>query len=203
VQLAFSAAMSGSVIVLALWVQSGQGWSPIHAGLVMTAFGVGTIVTAPMSDGLAPRFGRNVLAFGAVLMAAGTAGLWLAAEHADHGVHWWQVAPGLLVAGMGLGLLVVPLVNVVLVAVPADLAGSASGLFSTAQQLGGAVGVAVLTSVFFGRLPGHGFTSAFAKATPYAVVGYLLCAVLCLLLPKTAVEGVPGADVEDDAVLVG
>ena len=203
VQLAFSAAMMGSVVVLALWLQSGQGWSPIHAGLVMTFFGLGTVVTAPMSDGLAPKLGRGLLTVGALLMAAGTAGLWLAADHAEAGVRWWQVAPGLLVAGMGLGLLVVPLINVVLVAVPADLAGSASGLFSTAQQLGGAVGVAVVTSVFFARLPGRGFTSAFAHAVPYAVVGYLLCAGLCLLLPKTAVAEDPSLALDDDAVLVG
>lgn len=202
VQLVFSAAMMGSVVVLALWLQSGQGWSPIHAGLVMTFFGLGTVVTAPMSDGLAPKLGRGLLTVGALLMAGGTAGLWLVADHADAGVRWWQVAPGLLVAGMGLGLLVVPLINVVLVAVPADLAGSASGLFSTAQQLGGAVGVAVVTSVFFAGLPGHGFTSAFAHAVPYAVAGYLLCAGLCLLLPKTAVAEDPSLAVDDEAVLV-
>ena len=59
VQLAFSAAMMGSVVVLALSLQSGQGWSPIHAGLVMTFFGLGTVVTAPMSDGLAPELRRG------------------------------------------------------------------------------------------------------------------------------------------------
>jgi EmrB/QacA subfamily drug resistance transporter len=204
VQLAFSAAMSGSVLVLTLWVQAGQGWSPIHAGLVLTFFGLGTIVTAPMSDGLAPKLGRNVLAFGAVLMAAGTTQLWLVADHLGSAGHlrWWELAPGLLVAGMGLGLLVVPLVNVVLVAVPVDLAGSASGLFSTAQQLGGAVGVAILSSAFFARLPGHGFTSAFASATPRAVAGYLLCGTLCLLLPGTAVGEDPSLTAEDAAVLV-
>jgi EmrB/QacA subfamily drug resistance transporter len=204
VQLAFSAAMSGSVLVLTLWVQAGQGWSPIHAGLVLTFFGLGTIVTAPMSDGLAPKLGRNVLAFGALLMAAGTTQLWLVADHLGSAGHlrWWELAPGLLVAGMGLGLLVVPLVNVVLVAVPGDLAGSASGLFSTAQQLGGAVGVAILSSAFFARLPGHGFTSAFASATPRAVAGYLLCGALCLLLPRTAVAEDPSLIAEDDAVLV-
>jgi EmrB/QacA subfamily drug resistance transporter len=202
VQLFFSAAMSGSILVLALWVQSGQGWSPIHAGLVMTSFALGTIITAPMSDGLAPKFGRNVLALGAVLMAGGTAGLWLVARHATHGVSAWQLAPPLLVAGLGLGLLVVPLINVVLVAVPGEQAGSASGLFSTAQQLGGAVGVAVVTSVFFGWLPGHGFAAAFAHAAPYAVVGYLICAGLCFLLPATAVAQDPSLETEDDAVLV-
>ncbi len=115
----------------------------------------------------------------------------------------WQLALPLFVAGAGLGLLVVPLINVVLVAVPGQRAGSASGLFSTAQQLGGALGVAVLTSVFFARLDGgHGFAAAFAHAAPYAVVGYLACAGLCFLLPTTAVEGVPGADEVDAAVLV-
>jgi MFS family permease len=202
VQLVFSAAMSGSVIMLTLWVQAGQHWSPIHAGLVMTAFGLGTVLTAPMSESLAGRFGRGALSSGAVLMAAGTAGLWLAGRQTTSTVHWWALAPGLLVAGAGLGLLVVPLVNVVLVAVPGHRAGSASGLFSTAQQLGGALGVAVLTSAFFGRVPGHGFTSAFVRATPYAVAGYLVCAALCLALPATAIEGVPGADEDDDAVLV-
>ncbi len=202
VQLVFSAAMTGSILVLTLWVQSGQHWSPLHAGLVMTSFALGTIVTAPLSDALAPRFGRTVLAAGAVLMAAGTEGLWLAAQHSTHGVSAWQLAPPLLVAGLGLGLLVVPLINVVLVAVPSDQAGSASGLFSTAQQLGGAVGAAVLTSVFFGWLPGHGFAASFGRAAPYAVVGYLVCAGLCLLLPKTAVAGGPEADIDDDAVLV-
>ena len=60
--------------------------------------------------------------------------------------------PGLVVAGMGLSLLVIPLVNVVLAAVPAEAAGGASGLFSTAQQLGGAIGVAVAGTIFFGDL---------------------------------------------------
>ena len=85
-----------------------------------------------------------------------------------------------------------------LVAVPVHQAGSASGLFSTAQQLGGAVGVAVISSVFFAWLPGHGFASAFARSAPYAVVGYLVCAGLCFLLPTTAVEGVPGAEIEEE-----
>jgi hypothetical protein len=49
----------------------------------------------------------------------------------------WPIVPGLVVAGAGLALLVVPLVNVVLAAIPVEVAGGASGLFSTAQQLGG------------------------------------------------------------------
>src|SRR5690606_39794088 len=55
-----------------------------------------------------------------------------------------------------LSLLVIPLVNVVLAAVPADVAGGAGGQFSTAQQLGGALGVAAVGTVFFSALESRG-----------------------------------------------
>jgi hypothetical protein len=89
--------------------------------------------------------------------------------------------------GVGLALLVVPLVNVVLAAVPVEVAGGASGLFSTAQQPGGALGVALLGTVFFGYLNGHSFEAALAQTAPYAMGAFALCAVLSLLLPRTAV----------------
>ena len=100
----------------------------------------------------------------------------------------WPVVPGLVVAGAGLALLVVPLVNVVLAAVPAEIAGGASGLFSTAQQLGGALGVALLGTVFFGYLGGgHSFEAALVHAAPYAIGAFALCCILSMLLPRTAV----------------
>jgi MFS family permease len=96
----------------------------------------------------------------------------------------WPVVPGLVVAGAGLALLVIPLVNVVLAAVPAEVAGGASGLFGTAQQLG----VAVFGTVFFGYLTGHSFEAAIVHTAPYAMSAFALCAVLALLLPRTAVS---------------
>jgi hypothetical protein len=95
--------------------------------------------------------------------------------------------PGLVIAGAELALLVIPLVNVVLAAAPARAAGSASGLFSTAQQVGGAIGIAVVGTVFFGYLGSHSFTTAFTHTAPYAAVAFLVCAALSLMLPKTAV----------------
>jgi hypothetical protein len=105
------------------------------------------------------------------------------------GVGVWDLAlPGLVVAGAGLALLVIPLVNVVLAAVPVEAAGGASGLFSTAQQLGGAVGVALLGTVFFGYLNGHSFEAAIVHTAPYAIGAFVLCAILSMLLPRTAVS---------------
>ena len=66
--------------------------------------------------------------------------------------------------------------------------GGASGLFGTAQQLGGAVGVALLGTVFFGYLNGHSFEAAIVHTAPYAMGAFALCAVLSMLLPRTAVS---------------
>ena len=57
--------------------------------------------------------------------------------------------------------------NVVLAAVPAQAAGGASGLFSTAQQLGGAIGVPAAGTIFFGDLGGHLFVTAFVRTAPW------------------------------------
>ena len=163
-------------------------FSPLKAGLTLVAFSVGSFIGAPAAVPLAQRHGRSVLAAGGVLMVAGIAGVALAARHV--GVHGspWPITPGLVVAGAGLALLVIPLVNVVLAAVPVEVAGGASGLFSTAQQLGGALGVALLGTVFFGYLDGHSFQAALVHVAPYAMGAFALCAVLSMLLPRTAVS---------------
>jgi EmrB/QacA subfamily drug resistance transporter len=188
VQLAFFAGMQGFFIAFALWLQAGEHFSPLKAGLTAVAFSVGSFIAAPVAVPLAQKAGRRILAGGAVLMVAGIGGVALAAPHVGVNGSPWPIVPGLVVAGAGLALLVIPLVNVVLAAVPAEVAGGASGLFSTAQQLGGALGVALLGTVFFGYLGGHSFEAALVHTAPYAMGAFALCGVLSLLLPRTAVS---------------
>ena len=188
VQLAFFAGLQGFFIAFALWLQAGEHFSPLKAGLTAVAFSVGSFIAAPVAVPLAQKAGRRILAGGAVLMVAGIGGVALAAPHVGVNGSPWPIVPGLVVAGAGLALLVIPLVNVVLAAVPAEVAGGASGLFSTAQQLGGALGVALLGSVFFGYLGGHSFEAALVHTAPYAMGAFALCGVLALLLPRTAVS---------------
>src|SRR5262249_27757937 len=141
------------------------------------------------------KYGRRVLAGGGLLMAAGIVGVLAVVSHVSVGGSPWPVVPGLAVAGVGLALLVIPLANVVLAAVPAEAAGGASRLFSTAQQLGGAAGAALLGTVFFDWVTsGHTFAAATTHTGPYAVGAFTLCALLSLLLPRTAVS---------DAALIG
>jgi EmrB/QacA subfamily drug resistance transporter len=188
VQLCFYAGMQGFFLMFALWLQAGQHFSPLKAGLTAVAFSVGSFAGAPAAAPLAQRYGRRILAIGAAGMVAGILGVALAAGHVGRSGSPWPVVPGLVVAGAGLALLVVPLVNVVLAAVPAEVAGGASGLFSTAQQLGGALGVAVFGTVFFGYLDGHSFEAALVHTAPYAMGAFALCGLLSLLLPRTALS---------------
>jgi EmrB/QacA subfamily drug resistance transporter len=188
VQLAFSAGLQGFFLAFALWLQAGEHFSPLKAGVTAVAFSVGSFVLAPFAAPLAQRHGRRVLALGGAAMVAGIAGEALAAPHIGVNGSPWPVVPGLVVAGAGLALLVIPLVNVVLAAVPVEVAGGASGLFSTGQQLGGALGVALLGTVFFGYLNRHSFEASIVHTAPYAMGAFALCAILSLLLPRTAVS---------------
>src|SRR5215472_4507616 len=195
VLLAFGAGLQGFFLIFALWLQAGEHFSPLKAGLTALALSVGCFLWAPAAIPLAQRYGRRVLAVGGLLMAAGTVGVLAVVSHVGMGGSPWPVVPGLVVAGAGLALLVIPLANVVLAAVPAETAGGASGLFSTAQQLGGAVGAALLGTVFFDWVAsGHTFAAATTHTGPYAAGAFMLCALLSLLLPRTAAS---------DAALIG
>jgi hypothetical protein len=96
---------------------------------------------------------------------------------------------------MGLSLLVIPLANVVLAAVPHEVASGAGGILSTSQQLGGSLGVAIVGTVFFDQLARHSFTTAFKHATPVVIGLFLAAAVLTLVLPHTAVSEAELADI--------
>jgi EmrB/QacA subfamily drug resistance transporter len=201
VQMAFSAGLQGFSVAFIVWIQSGMGFSPLGAGLVMLAFSVGSFALAPIAVPLAQRHGRNVLCLGGLLMALGMLAVLLGASHVGTGSDPWPVVPGLVIAGAGLSLMIIPLVNVVLAAVPHGIAGGAGGIFSTAQQLGGALGVAVVGTVFFGQLQDHSFTHAFEHAAPVVIGLFLAAAFLSLALPKTAVDpsAVFVADVDSEA----
>jgi MFS family permease len=195
VMVAFGAGMQGFFLMLALWLQAGQHFSPLKAGLTALAFSAGSFVLAPAAVPLALRYGRRALVLGGILMAAGCGAVLAFAGDVGVGGSPWPIAPGLAVAGGGLALLVIPLANVVLAAVPAEAAGGASGLFGTAQQLGGAIGVALAGTIFFGWVSsGHTFAAAMMRGAPYAIGAFALCAALSLLLPRTAVA---------DSVLLG
>jgi EmrB/QacA subfamily drug resistance transporter len=151
--LVFFSTMQGFMLVFNLYTQIGLGYSPLRAGLVMVPWSGGMIVGFGIAQAVA-RFGRAVLQAGALVMALGVFGVWLTLDTAGSGVGPWQLLPSLLVTGIGMGLLMAPFFDIVLASVEQHETGSASGTMTAVQQLGGAFGVALLGTVFFGLLGG-------------------------------------------------
>ncbi|WP_328455557.1 MFS transporter [Streptomyces sp. NBC_00386] len=151
--LVFFSTMQGFMLVFNLYTQIGLGYSPLKAGLVMVPWSGGMIVGFGIAQGVV-RFGRTVLQAGALVMALGVFGVWLTLDQVGSGVGPWQLLPSLLVTGIGMGLLMAPFFDIVLASVEQHETGSASGTMTAVQQLGGAFGVAILGTAFFGLLGG-------------------------------------------------
>ena len=159
IQLAFQASVASFFLVLTIYLQSGLGFSAWDAGLSILPFSLGAVAGSGISVPLTAKLGKLLVLVGAILQGTGVAwSIAVAAERADALTIPDLILP-LGLAGVGLGLLVVPLLDVALATVPINDAGSASGALSTFQQVGAALGVALVGVVFFGII-GTNFDSA-------------------------------------------
>ncbi|MBF6175493.1 MFS transporter [Nocardia blacklockiae] len=151
--LLFWIGLGGFFLVWTLFMQAGLGWTPLRAGLTAVCFAVGAGIGAGTSvNVLAPRWGRAVLIAGGLITAAGFVFYgWSAARYEGEFASWQMIAP-LVVTGAGFGMVVAPTIDMLLGQVPAREAGAAAGLLTTGQQLGTALGVALVGVVFFGQL---------------------------------------------------
>ena len=132
----------GLIFVLPLFLQSVLGYSAFDTGLVLLALALGAFVAGGPAALLARRFGsRPVVLAG---MAAEAAGLLATVPLISATVTGWTLAGPLFVYGMGVGLATAQLTNAILVDVPPEASGQASGIQSTFRQVGSALGIAVL-----------------------------------------------------------
>jgi len=145
-----SAGMFAMFLLLAYYLQLDLGLSPLLAGLAILPFSAGIVATATAAARLLPRYGPRPLMVGG--MVAGTLGMgWLALLTATSG-YWLGVFPAMLIMGIGLGFVFVPLSSVALTGVDPSDAGVASALLNATQQVGGAVGVALLNTLYTASL---------------------------------------------------
>ncbi|MGW7407340.1 MFS transporter [Streptomyces sp. NPDC054833] len=206
VQTVFGVSLGIFFLVWTLYMQVGLGWSPLRAGLTGVPFSIAVSVAAGMSvQKLVPRFGRKVLQAGALVMAIGVLIYLAESERYGLGITSWQMALPLVVMGAGMGLIVAPLTDAVLSGVPREHAGSASGLINTVQQMGNALGLGLVSVVFFGEIGdrltpaqvGPAFVNAFQHALGWvaAVLGVIF--LLMFALPKRPAQHLEGGG--DDA----
>jgi EmrB/QacA subfamily drug resistance transporter len=180
----FYAGMASFFLVLAIYLQEGCGLSALDSGLVFTALAAGYLLASAGAEALAPRFGRQVLAAGGVVRAVALAGMALTVAAIGTGGSPLLLVPALAVDGIGMGLLTAPLVATVVGGMEERHAGAASGVLSTAQQVGNTIGVAAIGALFYGTLGSAGdFTGAFEIALVAIAAVCLVVAALVQLLP--------------------
>ncbi len=181
----FFLAMSGFMLVFNLFTQLGLHYSPLRAGLSLVPFSLGIAIGAGVGGAvLAPRLGRTALQLGVVVMGLGMTGLWITLQLAGNGVTVWDFVPATLLAGLGSGMVFAPLFDIILSGVSDEAAGSASGVLTAMQQFGGAVGVAVIGTLFFELLPDRAFLGSMELTTLVATGLFVLCLAVSFLLPK-------------------
>lgn len=186
--LAFFSGLMGFGLVFSLYTQLGLGFTPLQAGLAGLPQAVGGVLGFGIAmSGLQEKLGRGLLQIGAIVMAVGAAALAVTIHLAGLDVTAWQLAPGLGLVGIGMGLTMAPFFDIVLAGVEPHESGSASGTLTATQQLGGAFGTAVLGTIFFNLLAREwGFGSAM-QVTVWVEVGLLaLTFALSFLLPRSA-----------------
>ena len=178
--------MIGSMLTLTLFLQLGEGFSAVHAGLTVAPFALGTAITAPAGAGWAQKLGgRIMIQAGSLISLIGYAAVALILTGTTHLSSWGLLGP-LLVVGMGMGLFVVSAFDTILAAVTDRELGSASGALNAIQQLGGAIGIAVLGTIFFTTLAHHGFAPALRDAMWWAVGALAVVLSASPLLPGRA-----------------
>ena len=186
---AFFAALTGFTLAFNLLMQLGLGWTPLHSGLSLIPWALGTAVGAALAGAfLADKLGRATLQVGLGIAIVGMVGLWWTIGHLGADLTSWAVAPALLVSGFGSGLVFVPLFGYILGDVSEAEVGTGSGLLNAVQQFSGALGVAALGTVFFERIASGGFVVATQLVLALGTVLYAVTLALVWLLPKHAQE---------------
>jgi EmrB/QacA subfamily drug resistance transporter len=211
--LMLAGALFSQFFLLTLYMQQVLHYSALKTGVAYVALTLTIIGFSGVAQALTTRVGvRPLLPLGMVL-AAGS--LVLYAQLPVNGHYFWDLFPAFILSGLGLALAFVPMSIGALAGVPASEAGVASGLINTSQQVGGAIGVALATTIattftshWVNSHPGttassgaaltHGFAITFYVLAAVAVLGAVVAAML--IEPRSQIAPAVSAEAEDVAL---
>jgi EmrB/QacA subfamily drug resistance transporter len=145
VLLLVASGMFGMFFFASLYVQEILGYSPLRAGLAFLPVTAGIVIGAGVAQPLIKRVGVRNVSIGGIALAA--AGMVVLTQLPVHGQYVSDLLVGLLPMSLGMGLTFVPITLMATSGVSDDDAGLASGLFNTAQQVGGSLGLAILSTL--------------------------------------------------------
>jgi MFS family permease len=167
-----------------LFVQEVLGYSPLKAGLAFLPVTAGIMIGAGVAQQGIKRVGPRIQTV--IGISTATIGMFILTGMSPDGTYLNDVLPGLLPIGFGMGMTFVPITLMATTGVHGDDQGLASGLLNTAQQVGGALGLAILSTVAFNHAQsaGGGRVAAVVSGytTAFTVGGVLLATGAALIL---------------------
>lgn len=165
----------GIILSLPLWLQNVLGYDALQTGFVLLALALGSFAASGFAGAFSGRIAPvQVVRAGIALEIIG---LVITALVISISTPWWAIVAGLFVYGMGVGLATAQLTGVVLVDVPVEQSGAASGTQSTARQVGSALGIAILGTILFSTL-GSQFADKLPSTIPAAAQTQVVNAVV-------------------------
>lgn len=174
-------------LVLNYGLQLGLGWSLITTALTGIGWPIGITMTSGIAQRFATAHGRLMIRTGLLIMTVGMVVLIALMHGYGSDVSYPAIALPVLGMGLGMGLCVPILTNVIVADVPTDSAGAASGVLNAVLQLGTTAGIALVGVVFFALADGRGGESLYAAAPAtlwYNASAFLVAALLASLLPR-------------------
>jgi EmrB/QacA subfamily drug resistance transporter len=185
-----------------LYVQEVLHYSALKAGFGFVPVTFGIVIGAGLAQPLIRVIGPRALPVIGIAIAA--TGLILLSRIPTHGVYLTDLLPGLAIMSIGMGLTFVPVTLLATTNIDAADAGLASGLFNTSQQVGGALGLAILSSIAASRTSSeHGVTHAAALVDGYQLAflvgaGFMLLGIVTIvgLIRSRDVAAIAAVDVE-------
>lgn len=195
----YFAGFTAIFIVLTLYLQEGLGYSALEAGLTQLPFAVGSAVSAFLAGRLVHRFGRWLVVLGLGGVVVGLVVIDLLTPVIE-GMEGLKLAPALLLAGFGGGMVISPNVTLSLAEVDPARAGAGGGLLQTAQRTGSAIGVAVVLAIFFQAAAAAG--GDLGEALSSSLRTTIALVLVALLLGVVDLRRRTGDPVQDGAEVV-
>jgi EmrB/QacA subfamily drug resistance transporter len=214
IMLFMAAGMFSIFFFTTLYMQDILGYSPVKTGVDFLVVPIAIAITATNVPRVIKKVGFRPILMVAPLVVS--AGLFWVSHLPVHGTYWGNVAPGMTLLGLGMGATFVSATIGATSGVPQHEAGLASGLLNTSQQIGGSLGLAVLTGISASAMTRylhnlhlqahatklqaatatvHGFHEGFLIASTFGIAASLIAAFVIRNQPATSAAGAPDAAV--------
>ncbi len=174
--------MPGIWVIVALYLQNGLGFPALHAGLIGLPSALLSAIAAQAAGRVVLTFGRKMVVLGVAIGLTGVvASALLVLAHGAWGISIWWLLLTLGITGLGQGMAISPNQTLTLAEVPVEYAGSSGGVMQTGQRVGTAIGIAVVTAVFFVVQPLAGYGAAIVAGFGFIALVIVFAGIIGLV----------------------